>query len=826
LRIRHSILCVCAWVASEPVVATTFNSSFLSIDGKSDAVDLSQFEQPDYTMPGAYLLDVDVNDTYYGLQTIDFIAVDGRAGESRPCLAPALVAQFGLKPSLDGELRHFDDGRCVDLGAIDGATVRHLKSDGRLRITIPQAALRYTDASYLPPERWSDGIPGAMLDYRVVADTNRSFGDGGARQAQSVQAYGTIGANWRAWRLRGDYQAQANGGSAYAEHSFRFSRLYGFRALPTIESTLSFGEDYLHSDIFDTFALTGATLRSDDRMLPPALRGYAPLITGIARTSATVKVSQQGRVLLVTKVAPGPFSLQNLNTSAQGTLDVAVEEEDGAIERFQVATASVPYLARPGRLRYKLTVGKPRHFGGTGITPLFGFAEGAYGLPLDVTLYGGAIAASGYTSAALGVGRNFGRFGALSADVTYARAQLWWNGATRSGRAYRVNYSKHFDALDADVRFFGYRFSERDYTSFSQFAGDPTAYARAGSKQRYSATLSKRFGDTSSYLSYDNTTYWSRSSERRIGVTLARTFSLRGQQISVGASAFRTQGSAGGGNTISLTATLPLGARNTLTSSVLSGNSGGTSVGAGYIHDDPNGRTYQLYGGTTDGRASVNASLLARLPAAQLNIQASTLAGRYAAASADLSGSFVATRYGVSAHPNGNAGDTRMLVSTDGVPGVPLVGTRTQTGARGYATLDSLPAYEVYDAAVDVEQMPLDVHVDHPIRRVVLTEGAIGYVEFPAARGRTLFVTLGARVPFGASVQDAADGRELGIVGEQGAVYLTRIKPNARLVVRAGERTLCELDALPDTLQLEGAPIPVACRLPNPPQAAADRNNR
>ena len=42
-------------------------------------------------------------------------------------------------------------------------------------------------------------------------------------------------------------------------------------------------------------------------------------------------------------------------------------------------------------------------------------------------------------------GRDFGAFGALSADVTHARAKLWWNGATRNGNSYRINYSKHFD---------------------------------------------------------------------------------------------------------------------------------------------------------------------------------------------------------------------------------------------------------------------------------------------------------------------------------------------------------------------------------------------
>ncbi|WP_458255092.1 fimbria/pilus outer membrane usher protein [Burkholderia multivorans] len=823
MRIRHSLLCVSVLVVGSQSHATEFNSSFLSIDGATD-VDLSQFSQADFTLPGEYMLEVQVNDLFYGLQPIDFVALDA-SGAGKPCLRAELVAQFGLKPSLAKDLPRFHGGRCVDLAAIEGVTVRYLKGDGRLRITIPQAALEFTDGTYLPPERWSDGIAGAMLDYRVIANTNRSFGSGG-RQTNAVQAYGTIGANWGAWRVRGDYQAQSNvGNTVYADRTFRFSRLYAFRALPSIQSTVTFGDDYLSSDIFDTFALTGASIRSDDRMLPPSLRGYAPLISGVARTNATVTVSQQGRVLYVTRVSPGAFALQNINTSVQGTLDVAVEEEDGSVQRFQVTTAAVPFLARTGQFRYKAAVGKPRRFGGAGITPFFGFGEAAYGLPFDVTVYGGFIAASGYTSIALGVGRDFGTFGAVSADVTHARARLWWNGATRHGNSYRINYSKHFDGLDADVRFFGYRFSERDYTNFAQFSGDPTAYGLANSKQRYSATMSKRFGDTSAYFSYDQTTYWERASEQRVGVTLTRAFSVGAlRNLNVSVSAFRTQSAGAGGNQVSVTATLPIGGRHTVTSNLTTGN-GSTSVNAGYLYDDPAGRTYQISAGTTDGRASANASFRQRTSAYQLTAQASTVANGYAAASLEVDGSLVATQYGIAAHANGNAGDTRLLVSTDGVRDVPLSGTLTHTDSRGYAVLDGISPYNVYDAAVNVEKLPLEVQVSNPIQRMVLTDGAIGFVQFSAARGSNLYLTLtdaaGKPLPFGASVQDAANGKELGIVGEGGAAYLTQVQPKSSLVVRAGERTLCTIDTLPNRLQLEGTPIPVACDMSGAPHAAA-----
>lgn len=65
-----------------------------------------------------------------------------------------------------------------------------------------------------------------------------------------------------------------------------------------------------------------------------------PQITGIAQTNATVTVSLADRVIYQSKVPPGPFVIQDLNQSVQGTLDVKVTEEDGRVSTFQVSAES------------------------------------------------------------------------------------------------------------------------------------------------------------------------------------------------------------------------------------------------------------------------------------------------------------------------------------------------------------------------------------------------------------------------------------------------------------------------------------------------------
>ncbi|XNM47531.1 fimbria/pilus outer membrane usher protein [Escherichia coli] len=43
-----------------------------------------------------------------------------------------------------------------------------------------------------------------------------------------------------------------------------------------IKSQPALGEDYLKSDIFDGFNYVGGSVSTDNQMLPPNLRGYAP----------------------------------------------------------------------------------------------------------------------------------------------------------------------------------------------------------------------------------------------------------------------------------------------------------------------------------------------------------------------------------------------------------------------------------------------------------------------------------------------------------------------------------------------------------------------
>lgn len=138
-------------------------------------------------------------------------------------------------------------------------------------------------------------------------------------------------------------------------------------------------------------------------MLPPNLRGYAPDISGVAHTTAKVTVSQLGRVIYETQVPAGPFRIQDLGDSVSGTLHIRIEEQNGQVQEYDINTASMPFLTRPGQVRYKLMMGRPQEWGHHVEGGFFSGGEASWGIANGWSLYGGALADEHYQSAALGV---------------------------------------------------------------------------------------------------------------------------------------------------------------------------------------------------------------------------------------------------------------------------------------------------------------------------------------------------------------------------------------------------------------------------------------
>ena len=149
------------------------------------------------------------------------------------------------------------------------------------------------------------------------------------------------------------------------------------------------------------------------------MKGYSPVVRGIARTNADHNPAKR-LCDLSAMCTPGAFEITDLYpTGGSGDLNVNVREADGQEQHFVVPYAVVPVLQREGRFKYSLTSGKYRSYGG-------GVDERPFSQATDLRsavgprCMAGVQAASKYQSLALGWGQNLGAVGALSADVTQA----------------------------------------------------------------------------------------------------------------------------------------------------------------------------------------------------------------------------------------------------------------------------------------------------------------------------------------------------------------------------------------------------------------------
>nr|WP_244618517.1 outer membrane usher protein [Serratia fonticola] len=783
-----------------------FNTDILDVKDRAN-IDLSQFSQRGYIMPGTYFLQVLLNRQSLSEREITFKPLSDDPKSSVACLTPDMVSQLGIKPGIADKLVWMDKGACLDIQSLEGLGVHGDLGTSTLNISIPQAYLEYSSPDWDPPSRWDEGIPGLLLDYNINAQSNRQQSSG--TQGYNVSGNGTTGANLGAWRLRADWQGRLDhqtGISDGSERNWDWSRYYAYRAISRLKAKLTVGEDFLNSDIFDSFRYTGISLVTDDNMLPPNLRGYAPEVSGMARTNARVTISQQGRVLYETQVAAGPFRIQDLSSAVSGMLDVRVEEQDGTVQTFRVDTASIPYLTRPGQVRYKLASGRPTSIEHRTDGQFFTTGEASWGISNGWSLYGGGIAGGDYNALSLGVGRDLLVLGAISFDVTQSRAQLPGEDV-RTGGSYRINYSKRFEDYDSQVTFAGYRFSERNFMTMGEFLNARHSNNDVGSnKEMYTVSFNKQFTSIGlgAYLNYYHQTYWDKPTNDRYNLQLAKAFDFGSvKNVSVSMTAYRNQYNNTNDDGMYLSLSMPWGNSGSLSySSAFAQGNNRQSVS---YYDRVNDRgSYQVMAGTSNGRGDVSGFYTHQGDMAQVSANASYRDGQYSSVGLALQGGATVTAKGGALHRTSVLGGTRLLLDTDGVPNVPVrgYGTATNSNAFGKAVVTDVNSYYRNTASVDLESLGDNAEATRSVVQATLTEGAIGYRKFDVISGAKAMAVLrladGSTPPFGASVLNLKK-QVTGLVSDEGNVYLSGIQPGETMMVSWNGREQCQV-RLPDPL--------------------------
>ncbi|HGM6627008.1 TPA: fimbria/pilus outer membrane usher protein [Serratia marcescens] len=795
-----------------------FNPALLEL-GAPDGVaaDLSVFEDKGGQVPGTYRVDVYLNNAKMDTRNVEFRLVKGKAGSEtlQPCIAVADLAAWGVLVKQFPDLTTPGSG-CANIDAVPQASSSFRFSQQQLLLSFPQSAVSNAVRGWVDPKQWDEGISALMLNYSVSGSNNYARE---GNQSDSNNQYANLrpGLNIGSWRLR-NYTtwSRTSSGNAGTPATSKWNTVYTYaqRNIVSLQSQLTLGDSTTSSDVFDSIPFRGVSLASDDDMLPESLKGYAPVVRGIARTNAQVTIRQNGYVIYQTYVSPGSFEITDMySTGGSGDLFVTIKEADGSEQHLVVPYASLPVLQREGRLKYSATSGTYRSYDSSvDKTPLMQ-ATAIYGLPLGFTVYGGSQVAEHYQSLSLGQGKNLGDLGAVSVDVT----QAWANRKDESrerGQSWRVRYSKNFVETGTNFAIAGYRYATNGYWNMQEVLDTWTHGDSYGLQERrrnraeltVNQNLWEGWGNLA--LTAVREDYWNtdRSME-----SYGASYNNSWNGISYGVSytdnrnsSATSSGSYGNGKVydrdqlLAINVSVPLdrlfSGHTTYVNYMMNSSKKGSttnSVNIGGTLLEQNNLTWNVqegYGSRGQGNtAGANADWRATYGEVSGGYARDKYSQRL---NYGLQGSIVAHENGVTFGQQ--MGETAALVAA---PGAGDVAVQSQTGVRtdyrGYAIVPYVSPYRKNDITLDTQTLGDDTELALTTQTVIPTRGAVVRAGYRASVGARVLMTLtkpdGRPVPFGATVADLqAKGDQGFIVGDKGQVYLTGLANEGQLKVQWG----------------------------------------
>lgn len=795
--------------------ADYFDPELLSLGTGTSDVDLSAFSQAGGIAEGTYPVTVYVNQRE--AVSRDVLFSKNTQGNVMPQLTPKMLGALGINV---GQLPAFkglpEDQPVADLSAlIPQSTVKFDLSHLRLDLSIPQVAMQAGQDSQSDPAQWDDGILAMLFNYNLSAGRNEQSINSDTRTSNNLFANVQTGANLGAWRLRSTltHSHSDADSSSNSSDSTRFSNTYLSRDIRDWRSRVTMGETSTGSDVFDGVPFRGVQLSSSEQMMPSRLRGFAPQVSGVASSNARVTVRQNGYVVYETYVAPGPFEIKDLyQAGTSGDLDVAVTEADGSVHSFVVPYSSLPVMLRPGAIKYEATAG--RYNGGNtqgSRESDFVMTTLIYGLPKNLTLYGGLLASQNYSAVSMGTGVSMGDMGAVSADGTFSSTKLEHEDR-QAGSSWRVRYSKSLLTTGTSFDLTALRYSTRNYYSFAEYNGigysaqeDVSPWVMSRRRSSFQTQVSQQLGNLGSVsLRASRDDYWGST---KTLTSLSAGYNGSYQSVSYGlyytVDRMKADGDWPENRQVSFNVNVPF---SIFTPASALQNAYATSQ----ITHDNHGRTQNqagLSGSTTDGKVSYSAMQgwgnQDQVSNSTLNLGYQGSKGNVAAGygySNDMRSMNLNMSGGAVVHSEGvtlsrSLGSSVALVSAPGAQDVSLSNGSGKTDSRGFAVVPYLSDYSRNSIGLDPSTLPDNVDLPQNQQTVYPTNGAVVKASFATRIGYQVLMTLtragGAGVvPFGAnaSLAEKAGGEEItGIVGDNGQVYLTGLPQKGQLSVSWGK---------------------------------------
>ncbi|WP_267225492.1 fimbria/pilus outer membrane usher protein [Dyella silvae] len=799
--------------------AASFDTDFFPT-GMAPKMDISRFEKSGYVAPGTYRGDVLFNGEWRARTDIVFQSVPGQ-DDSLPCFDADALARYGVdwkkvradtqRPALKAVPAGPFCGPLSDY--IPDASSSFDPSTQELSLSVPQFYTRQAARGYVDPSQWDAGITAATLSYNANVYRSNHSGSGLTSGYLGINASLNVG-SWHLTQL-GSLNWASRGGTHYQN-----TATYLQHDIPSLQAQLAIGDTYTTGALFDSVRLRGVNLISDDRMLPQSMRGYAPVIHGVAETNAKVTIRQRGYIIYETSVAPGPFSINDLYpTGYGGDLNVDITEADGRIKSFSVPFSAVPQLLRAGQSQWNIVAGKI-HQQNLKDEPNLIQATYQRGLNNRITGYTGVVIASGYVSALAGAALNT-NIGAFSADVTLARNSLPGQPST-DGASFRLGYNKNIIETGTNFAVAAYRYSTPGFVGLSDAVVLRDAAARGYSnaltqrqRSRLDLSINQTLGDRYGYLYVAGSVrdFWNRSGRQ---VDFSGGYSNRWRSISYNLSVQRSRDSVQGFTMSNLSNRIP-GApdgyivpviptrRDTSVFFSVSMPLGQTlrapSFNAMYNHSEASGSSTMAslsgtagadnrfaYGATmSHANGSNTYSLNGQYNGSKGNVAAGySKGGGYQQWNAGLTGGMVVHAGGVTLSPS--LGDTVGVVDAPDAAGASVSSAQgAVVDSRGYAVVPYLAPYELNTVALDPKGTAAGVELKETTQSVAPRAHSVVRLRYETSNGRAFMVETmlpdGRPVPFGADVFDE-QGNKIGVAGQASRLVIGNMPESGVLTVR------------------------------------------
>lgn len=809
-----AICCASAFSSYASAVETIeYDANFL-MGSSAAGIDLSRYSEGNPVSPGKYNARVFLNGQPANSMEIEFIDTGHKMAAA--CISRKTLARLHIKqPELkDGEgvlqKRENRDDDCLDLNiAIPQSYESFNTGDLQFDLTVPQVWLMSNYQGYVDPSLWEDGVNAAMFSYRLNGWENSSQGD----ENQSFYAAMNAGINLGSWRLRanGNYSWTNDG-----ESRFDYQNRYLQRDLPFIRSQLVLGETYTTGETFDSVAIKGIRLYSDDRMLPPSLNGFSPVIRGVANSNAKITITQGNYKIYENTVPPGAFVIDDLSPAGYGNdLIVTIEEADGSKRTFTQPFSSVAQMLRPGVGRWDISGGQVDL---DSLRDDYNVIQGSfyYGLNNYFTGYTGVqMTDSDYLAVLLGVGVNT-NIGAFSFDVTQSKTTIE-NDDTYTGQSYRVSWNKLFTPTNTSLNLAAYRYSTKEYLGLNDAlilqddAKNPDAdrsstvssYSRLRNQFTISLNQPLNFNDEdygSFYMNGSWMDYWGGSGSRsNYGMGYSKGFRWGSWSVSLQRTWDENNKKD---DSVYLSVTLPIetlfgGKRQESGFRYIDSRVSSDFNGNHTMNISSNGSTeeysYNINTGYNINKqgsdlTNIGGYLSYESPWGTVSTSASATSDNTRQISLSTDGGFVLHSGGLTfSNDSFSNSDTLVLVKAPGAKGARINGGQNTIDRWGYGVTSSTSAYRENEVSLDIKDLEHDVELKSTSMKTVPRSGAVILSSFETDQGRSAIIHMrrsdGNPLPFAADVIDE-NGNNIGSVGQGNQVFVRGIAEQGELNIR------------------------------------------